>query len=352
MRGVDSFFAVKEQTDLFTPRALTDLVAGDYLAYNSEGMSGRQTIITAPTIRRRAMRKRADSALGTVDATGSVEFTASNVSLDKLLPLAFHSKVGTADTLVFDTDGTTVLSEGATYTLVDGGYLTPFTTFVGLNGQEGAYTRRFTGCKVNRISFSARVDALLMLNVDVAAIDKNILREISTPVYPGGSVEYGYVFSDASVVLRGGDMAAYAELPVENFDLQVNHNLDTTKYRLGSYFRRSLNEGVTEVTGSFTLDSGARSLNSTTLDLTGGTTHDPAFMEVVARESQFASLKFTVIDLTREISAGVPASLEIELPAVRLEEPDFNIRDAGTITGSARFTGYDNITVVHKATLT
>lgn len=341
MRGIDTFFAIKEQASLFTPRAIADLVSGDFLAFDSEGLSGRQKIIASKAIRRQAMQARAYTDTGTMEAGGSAEFTASNFVLDKLLPLIFHSKTGTA------TD-----AAGATYTLVDGGTLTPFSTFVGFDGPEGEYTRRFTGCKVNRATLSARVDDMLTIGLDVAAINKEVLSATATPIYPGGEVEYAYVFKNAKVELKAGDMASLAELSVESFELEINHNIRVDAYRLGSIYRRHLQEGMTEVTGSFTLDAATQALSGSKLNLAGGGTDDPAFFENIARQAKYASLKFTVIDPSREVSAGVPCELVIELPFVRLEEPDFNVRDAGVITGSARFNAYDSITVNHKTKLT
>lgn len=350
MRGIDTYLALKEQVDLFTPRAAADLVAGDFLAFNSEGLSGRQQVIQSPAIRRQAMRNRAYSANGTMDASGSIEFTATNTVLDKLLGLAFHSKVGEPDEAADDGDGGT-LPIGAVYTLVDGGALTPFTAFVGLDGAEGKFTRRFTGCKINSLSLSARVDSMLIVNADVAGVNKETLPDTVTPVYPGAGVEYGYVFSDASVLLKAGDMADLIELPVESFDITIAHNLSLDKYRLGSVYRRSLQEGITDVTGSFVLDAATRGVNGENLNLEGVGAHDPAFFERIAREARYAELRFTVVDVTREVEPGVPCSLTIDLPAVRLEEPDFNVRDAGILSGTARFTAYDSISLTHIANL-
>jgi hypothetical protein len=362
MRGVDTFFAVKEQVDLLTPMELTDLEVGDFLAFNSESLGGRQQIIDNPAIRRQAMRSRAYSAMGTMDAGGSVEFTASNFVIDRLLGLVFHSKTGDADT-----------AAGATYTLDAGGELTPFTAFVGFDGPEGFYTRRFTGAKVNTATFSARVNDMLRLNLGISAVNKEILDATEEAVYPGGDDEYAFVYDQASVKLMSGDMAALVEIPVENFDFNINHNLNTGAYRLGSPYRRSLQESQSEIDGSFTVDASVTALNGDGINLDGTTDHDPAFFERVAREARFAALQLQLVDPTKIVVAaqdeipevpesspgegdGTPAvpavpavyaSLTISLPYCRLEEPDFNVRDGGLITGSARFVAYDDITVVH-----
>lgn len=344
MRGVDTFLALKEQADLRTPATLASLASGDFLAFNSEGLSGRQQVIQSRAIRRMPMRQIAYTAQGTVEAGGSVEFTASNYVLKKLLPLVFHQKTGTED----NAEGT-----GATFTLVNGGVLQPFTAFVGFDGPEGKYVRRFWGAKVNQATFSARVNDMLNLNLDILAIAKDILQPGQpgwsnvTPVYPGGEDEYAYVFHQARVLIKAGNMANLAELPVESFDITINHNIDANRYRLGSIYRRSLDEGVTEVTGSFTLDAAAKSISGPVLNLQGGAAHDPAFLEKVALEGRYAALRLEFIDPTKEIAAGKPSFLRIDLPFVRLEEPDFQVRDASTITGSARFTAYESITVTH-----
>lgn len=347
MRGVDSFLALKEQADLKTPAALASLAAGDFLAFNSEGLSGRQQVVQSRAIRRMPMRQIAYTASGTVEAGGSVEFTASNYVLKKLLPLIFHQKTGQEDAAG---------GAGAQFTLVNGGVLTPFTAFVGFDGPEGKYVRRFYGAKVNQATFSARVNDLLNLNLDVLAIAKDILAPGDagwtnvTPVYPGGDEEYAYVFHQARVLIKAGNMADLAELPVESFDVTINHNIDANRYRLGSLYRRSLDEGVTEVTGTFTLDAAAKSISGPVLNLAGGDAHDPAFLERVALEGRYASLRLEFIDPTKEVEPGKPSFLRIDLPFVRLEEPDFQVRDAATITGSARFTAYETITVTHACT--
>ena len=348
MRGVDTYLAIKEQANLTTGRVLADLVAGDYLAFNSESLSGSRQTISNPAIRRQAMRSRAYSALGTVDASGGIEFTASNFVLNKLLGLIFHSKSGAADAA----DGS-----GATYTLTDGGVLTPFTAFVGFDGPEGEYTRQFIGAKVNTASFSARVNDMLRVNVNVAAIRKEILPTAANPVYPGGDVEFAFVYDQASVLLRSGAMAALIELPVETFDLSVNHNINTGAYRLGSAYRRSLQEGRTDVEGTFTVDASTRGVLGEALNLAGGANpHDPAFLEKIAAEARFASLQVKFVDKTRlvEDPDGTPnsgdeiyASLVIDLPYVRIEEPAFNVSDEGLISGGARFVAYDSISVKH-----
>lgn len=341
MRGIDTFLAIKEQTDLFTPKALGDLVAGDFLTFISESLTGNQQIVNSNAIRPQPMRTRANSTNGTVEAGGSLEFDVSNYTLDKLLPLIFHSKTGNVSD-----------AGGATYTLVEKGVLTPFTAFVGFDGEEGEFTRRFLGAKVNRATFSARVNDMLKLAVELAAIDKQNLTQTTTPVYPGGDVEYSFDFKQASVLLKAGDMSDLAELPVEQFELSINHNLKTDAYRLGSVFRRRLTEGQTEVEGSFTIDLAAQALSGSALNLTGGVQNDPAFFERLAREGQFAALKFVAVDESIEVTPGVPATFEIQLPFVRLQEPDFQVRDAGLISGTARFQGYDSIVAKHIAKLT
>lgn len=341
MRGVDTFLAIKAQADFDTPRALGDLASGDYLAFNSEGLTGRQTVINSPAIRRQAMRNKAFSAAGTVDSQGSVEFTASNVILDKLLPLIFHSKTGTADA---------VAGTGATYAFTDGGVLTPFTTFVGFNGPEGIFTRRFVSCKVNQATFQARVDQLLNVNLDIVGVKKEILTGTATPVYVGSNVEYGYVFSNAKVTIKAGDMSDIGELPVESFDLTINHNLSRDRYRLGSVYRRSLQEGITEVTGSFSLGAFDTSISGEVFDLGGGATHDPAFLERIALDGVYAALTFEVTDPSTQINSE-DCTLKFTLPFVRLDEPGFNVSGPDIITGSSNFTAYDSLTALHIATL-
>lgn len=354
MRGVDTYLAIKEQTGgLTVPRPMADLASGDFLAFNSEGLSGRQQTIQNNAIRRQAMQSRAYTANGTVEAGGTIEFTATNTVLAKLLPLIFHSKTGSEES-----------ATGAAFTLTDGGELTPFTVYVGFDGPEGEFARQFVGAKVNRATLSARVNEMLQMSLDVAAIDKRILAPgdpgytAVVPSYPSPTVEYGYVFSQANVKLKAGDMATLAVLPVESFELSLDHQLATDKYRLGSEFRRSLQEGVTRVEGSFTLDAAAIALSGGTLNLAGGVTHDPAFLEKAARNAVYAALEFEVVVPTRTFDPdgagpGTPVEclFKIELPFVKLEEPDFNVRDSSIITGTARFMAYESITATHRSKL-
>lgn len=341
MRGIDTFLAIKEQADLFTPKALSDLVAGDFLSFDSESLSGNQQIVNSKAIRPQPMRTRANSSMGTVEAGGSLSFTASNFVLDKLLPLIFHSKTGNVED-----------PAGATYTLVEKGKLTPFTVFVGFDEGTKEFTRRFTGCKVDRATISARVNEMLNISLEVVGINKEIQDQTTTAVYPGGDVEYAYDFDQASVQLKAGDMTNLAELPVENFNLTINHNLAKDKYRLNSLYRRSLEEGMTEIDGDFTIDMAVDSVAGSALNLAGGVTTDPAYFERLSREAKFAALTFTCHDKSVEVSPGVYAKFEITLPFIRLQEPDFQVRDAGTISGSAKFQAYDSVTATHITKLT
>lgn len=340
IRGIDTFLAIKEQSDLFTPRALADLVAGDFLTFDSEGLTGNQQVVNSKAIRPQPMRTRANSSMGTVEAGGNIAFTASNFVLDKLLPLIFHSKTGDVED-----------AAGATYSLVEKGRLTPFTAFVGLDDGTREFTRRFTGCKVDTATISARVNEMLTISLDVAGIDKQILDAGATPVYPGGDVEYSYDFDQAFVELKAGDMSTLAEIPVESFELAIKHNLAKDKYRLNSLFRRSLDEGMTEADGSFTLDLGASAVAGSALNLTGGASTDPAFFERLSREAKFAQIKLTALDRSVEVAPGVPAKLTFDLPFVRLMEPDFSVKDGTTITGSVKYQAYDTLTATHTTKL-
>lgn len=442
-RGTDVYVALKEQVDLFTQASDTQLVTGDYLAFESEGMQGSRQIVQSRAIRRSSMRKRAYTANGTIAAGGSLEFTGSQLILHKLLPLATHTAgvlqwvVNNAgvETPAAAQDGTTPNSyqkvtmtptslarageetQGVyrhRYTLVDGGRLQPFTTFVGMTGgsaQEGNYTRVFKGCKVNSMSLGARVNEFLKLTTDIQGLKKDIQDGVRTPTYPTDEVEYSYLFTGASVKIKAGNMQTLGELSVSSFDMEVNHNLGTDDYRLGDITRQSLDEGVTEVTGSFEMSAGSASLSGAELNANSGLYNDRAFFERLNLEGKYASLEVVFADWTRPITetaiadgstrtvlkvadasisvkagdliqvaglepvrvtsvdtanktvtlsgTGLPAvptagdtvaiasHLRVTLPFVRLEEPDFNVRDENTIRGSARFSAYDSIIFDH-----
>lgn len=442
-RGTDVYVALKEQVDLYTPASDTQLVTGDYLAFESESMQGSRQLVQSRAIRRSAMRKRAFTANGTIAAGGGLEFTGSQLILHKLLPLATHTSANVAwyvnnsgvETLAAAQDGSTPGSyqrvtmtptsfaragEAAQgihrnrYTLVDGGRLQPFTTFIGLTGgdaQEGNYTRVFNGCKINTMSISARVNEFLRITTDIQGIRKRIQDGTRTPTYPTDEVEYSYLFDGASVKIKSGAMQTLGELPVSSFDMELNHNLGTDDYRLGDIERQSLDEGVTEVTGSFEMSAGAKSISGSQLNATSSLYNDRAFLERLNLESRYAALQVVFADWTRPITetvlaagstrtnlklqdapisinvgdkikvadldpiavaavdvasktitlagAGLPANpavgdtvaipshLRVTLPFIRLEEPDFNVRDENTIRGSARFSAYDTVIFDH-----
>lgn len=413
-RGIDVYLAIKEQATLSTPIDPATLGVGDYLGFESEGLSGRRQIVKARTLRRSSMQRRAATANGTIEAGGSLEFQATQIALDKLLPLATHIASGT-------TAGATNLASPAEltafihrkrYTLLDGGRLIPFSAFVGFTGGaagEGNYTRRFKGCKVNSLSLSSKVNEFLNMSVDVAGLSKELLDGAQTPVYPSDEIEYGYLFDGASVKIKTGSMATLGELPIESVDIQIAHNLDTNAYRLGSIERYALDEGMTEVTGNFTMRAGADAVSGANLNSKSGLYNDRAFVERINLEGKYASLQLLFVDETRLIPEGktiagstvteiklvdatksvkagdlvyvgglrvrvasvdlaaktitltqplstapaadvevqIPSHLRIELPFVKLEEPDFNVKDGNTITGSAKFEGYDNLTLNH-----
>lgn len=343
MRGVDSFLAVKRQTALKTPQTQADLDTGDFLAFNNESMSAAQQIISNPSIRRRAMQSRAFTAMGTKEASGNIEFTASNFVLNTLLPLIFHDQAGDAD----DTDG-------AVYTLQDGGSVAPFTTFVGFDSAtDGKFVRRFFGCKVNTASFSARVDDFLRLSLGVVAIGHENQDYTAVPTYHTTEEEYAFNFIHASISIKAGDMTDLVKLPVESIDFNVNHNINTNAYRLGDYHRNSLEEGMTDVDGTFTLEMGTRGFDGENLSTTG-TGHQADFLERIASEAAFASFELTFEDPSNQVGDpgdSEPSTLKIEIPYARLESPNFNVTDAGVITGSARFIAYDTMTVTHVSNL-
>lgn len=446
VRGTDVYVALKEQVDLTTPASDLSLETGDYLAFESEAMQGSRQTVNSRAIRRSAVRKRAFSANGTIAAGGSLEFTGSQLILEKLLPLATHTNStvtwytrdeGTGvETPVADPNNppagayprvkmapTSLARTGeaaqgirrSRYTLQDGGRLQPFTTFIGMTGgtaSEGNYTRKFVGCKVGTFALSSKVNEFLKISTDIQGVRKELGDGTRTPTYPGDEVEYSYLFDGASVKIKAGNMATLGELPVSAFDLELNHNVNTDDYRLGAIERQSLDEGVTDITGSFEMSAGAGSLTGSHLNANSGLYNDRAFLERLNLEAKYASLQVQFSDWTRPLTESgvaptgstrtklvlndepvsikpgdslqvgeqsrvrvetvdlatktltlsgtglgadpvpgdavkIPSHLRVTLPYVRLEEPDFNVRDENTLRGTCRFTGYDGVTFDH-----
>lgn len=418
LRGVDVSLALATQATLHTAVDPTTLAVGDFLPFQSESLTGRRQQVQSRALRRSAMRRRSTVADGTQEAGGSLEFQASQLILDKILPLATHV---TDQDVTKVTDNATAAEKTAgihrkRYTLVDGGRLVPFSAFVQMHGGrpgEGDYARRLKGCKVNTFTLASRVNEFLTLNLDIAGIRKELLGTVEEPVYPGDEVEYAYLFLGSSVKIKAGNMADLGELPVESVEFTLNHNLNVQDYRLGSDERSSLDEGVTEVTGSFTMKAGADSISGAVLNTVNQLNNDRAFLERLNLESTYAAIQLLFVDLTRPIPEGVtaagttatelvldvaprsvqagdviivagnrvrvksvdtaarkivlaeslggapeagtvvsvPSHLRVTLPFVRLEEPDFNVRDDQTVSGTARFEGYDSLTIDHVCKL-
>ncbi|GAA5500459.1 hypothetical protein Dxin01_00180 [Deinococcus xinjiangensis] len=371
-RGTDVYLAIKPQVDLQTPVPDTTLVTGDYLGFDSEAMGGSRQSVQARTIKRSSVRKSASSANGTIAAGGTVDFTGTQLVLDKLLPLATHTSStvqwfksngsggetvasGPNDAGAYPkvtmtpVDAATVGEKAAgvhrnTYTLLDGGKLTPFTLFIGMMGGEGAegnYTRKFTGCKINTISFGMRVNDFLKITTDIQGVEKTLPDGTRTPTYPLDEVEYSYFFDGASAHIKAGNMADLVEIPVSATDLELNHNLNTEDYRLHAIKRQSLDEGITDVSGSFEMTAGARGIDGT-LNAVSQLQNDRAFLERLNLEAKAASLEYRYIDWTRPIVEGALATGSTRT-VLKLAEAPLSLRPGDEVFyGSGDTTNQDS----------
>lgn len=419
-RGVDTYVAIAPQTDLYTPVDPSELEVGDYLPFDSEGLAGGRNIVSSPTIRKQAMKSSANSANGTQRAGGSLELTASQFVLDKVLLLSTHLTLGAngePDLATVEDRATasekTLKIARKRYRLIPGGRLVPFTTFVGLAG-AGGYTRRFKGCKVNSLSISARVDEFIKLSLDIQGLSKKIVDGTTTPIYPAQELEYSYFFIGASAKIKAGNMQTLGELPVSSFELTINHQLNVEDYILGSDERNSLDETMTEVTGSFEMRAGASSRSGAKLNLASQVAgNDRAFLERLNEQARYAALEIACADRTQTIGLGVTVTgttasvlkldqafvdvkpgdlidvagtqvrvasvdaaaktitlteplgqaptdgtlisgfsmLRITLPAVRLEEPQFSISGPDALQGSTSFEAYNDLVIEHTCKL-
>ena len=418
-RGVDTYVAVKAQTDLYTAADEATLTVGDYLPFDSEGMAGGRNIVNSPTLRRQAMKSSASSANGTQKAGGSLEFTASQFVLDKLLPLVTHVALdanGNPDLSTVEERATaaekTAKISRKRFKLIPGGRLVPFTVFVGLTG-AGGYTRKFKGCKINTFTISARVDEFIKISLDVQGLSKKIVDGTRVAVFPDQNLEYSYFFIGANAKIKAGNMTTLAELPVSSFEMQINHILNVDDYRLGSDERNTLDEGQTEVTGSFEMRAGSSSVSGSKLNITSQLTNDRAFLERLNEQSRYVTMELTLADRTRPLGLGATAAgttttvlkltdafvdvkagdlikvadvevrvlsvdvaaktitlteplgavpgdatvisgysmVRISLPAARLEEPQFSVSGPESIMGSTQFEAYNDLTIEHTAQL-
>jgi Phage tail tube protein len=417
IRGIDTFVSIVSQVLLEDQLAITAVVAaGDTLPFEQESMSGGRQIVVSKAIRRQAMLAKVNSANGTIDASGSIDYTASQVVLAKLLPISFTSTVTLSGFALADPG---VVRQ--THTLVDGARLTPYTVFIGITG-TGAFLRRFRGCKTRSITFNAKVNDFLMITHAAIGVAKEIitLSPVYSPLYVSPSVEYAYFFDGAEVKFKTGAMTDLGTVSAESVDITIDHNLDGNAYRLGSLYRYDIDESQTAVTGSFTVRAGSEATAGQVFNQLGGVTHDRAFFERLNIEARYATIQLRFMDpsrafkvgsltnvatqaagtltldevsllkvgdtvilgetrvgdvvtvpgITRKITAintgtkvitldsgttGLVAAmtaklmpgLVIDLPSVRLEEPDFQIKDTGAITGSVKFQAYDSIGLEH-----
>lgn len=323
-RGIDSVLVIKQQTAQGTPATLT---ASDYaIPFRSESLSARPTVYQSEALRKQAMRDKKLARLGTMDVSGGVELEPTNYALNDLLPLIFQtqtalSQVGADTGVTFDPN-----NYGYEYSF-DTGELPYATVAV----YDGTVRRLFTDMKVSRASFRADINQLAQLSLEFVGINVSVDGTPVAATVP--STEYGLYFEHASV-LMGDAGGTTVEVPVRSFNIDINTNPNTDRFRLGSRYRRSVPIGRIEVTGSITLDANS---------FPG----DPQKFYTAALNAQWLQMEFKFSDPTNTVSytaGGVTKTANSEfsiiVPFALIEWPGHNISGPDVIEGSINFTAF------------
>ncbi|WP_182379823.1 phage tail tube protein [Nocardioides sp. WS12] len=254
-------------------------------------------------------------------ASGGGDFTVEAIS--KGLGLVWQACLGT---------GASTLVSGSTYQQV----FTLGDTPPSLTVQEGvvqaggtvdAYS--FTGCMVTDWELSIAQNEIAELKVSIDAGDLSTAQAYATPSYPSGP----NLFHFGSATLTTGTLTAptttalassiTSTANVRGFSVSVNNNLTLDRFNVGGAGRKSKpTVGLREISGSMDIE-----YDSTT------------YRDLVINDN---TLTGVVITLTGgALSTGVE-TLQVVLPAIKLDgelpKPD----GTDLVVASVSFTGYDD----------
>jgi hypothetical protein len=258
----------------------------------------------------------------TVQGEGSLEIDALSKGMGVILAGALGSSAAT-------------LVSGSTYqhnfTLGD----TPasFTVQKGVVDAGGTVrAHSFLGCMVNSWSFTAPNDDIATFKFDFDVRDLDTAQSYATPSYPSSPSLYhfgqaaatysGTVTAPTTTALATGGTAA---TDIRAFELNVNNNLATDRFNFGAAGKKAKpTVGLREITGKFTAEYAAN-------------TYRDDFIADTERA--------IVVTLTSSeaLSTGT-ATLQVVLPAVKLDSGVPVSNDGDFVTVEHEFTVLDNLT--------
>lgn len=212
-----------------------------YLEINNESLQASVARIETNSIMRRGVRSDRVQ-LGAKNIAGNIEFDAT---YDGWMKLAKHA-FGRIDTTSPDpTNAPTARQHKFTIqdTLPTGLTFEVFrdtTDFVTESGKSFLYT----GCKINTMEFACGVDEILKVNIGVMGQDDSRAAKSTA----------GFTTSEFAVYHQGSLTWGSDVLPVEEFSIQLNNNLELRPKLSSQVTREPLPSAKVEVTGSFTTE--------------------------------------------------------------------------------------------------
>ena len=346
-RGVNAIVRIKKQDGLNQAASFTATDKLEVVAFNSESFRANVNQVASQSLRRQGMRQKAMTRLGTLDVGGGITIEPTNNSLANLLPL------------IFPTDGISNVGSETAPAYAKQYVITassrPYATVV---VDDGELVRAYANMMVSQWTLGASVDQPTNMSVDFVGTNFQTNSGNAATAWNNGVTgnipqvglgyvsplsEYGLYFDQANVEIgtTAGDTVV---IPATDFNLSVNHNAATDRFKLGSRYRRDVPTGVADVTGSFTLDANYNPNGG------GITTTDWAYQAI--QNSTYLALKLRFIDPSNEMKSGEASSLELTLPYIFIDTPDWNIGGPDIVTGAINFTafadGANGLTLVHK----
>lgn len=295
----------------------TAVAPTNWLELTDESISGKHSRIQKPSLRQ-ITQSRSVKSKKSVEGSFNVQFPF--VGAELLLKHAFGSVVSTAR------DG-----DAGVYDHV----FTPSNALpVGLTLQVnrdaanigGSSAFQYSGCQINKLTLSQKVEEFLMLQCDILGQDwLNIAANNPTfPVFHGADWEMV-----TTATLADPDGSSPVTLALKELELTIENSLAADRYKLGSRLRKGLGrKEARKVSGKYTVE------------------FDSLAQYDYFRLLRFAQLQFKWIS---DVSVGaLEATLELDitLPLVSMTGDDPNVKDSGPIEMSVAFDAYsdpDNI---------
>jgi hypothetical protein len=213
----------------------TPAVSYKYLEILEETLSYKQSYITKPALGRVSLKNKVKSKKS---VEGSVKFQFPFDGAEKLLKHALGTGGTTGPTLGAYThtfDPTTSLPTGLTF------QVNRDASAIG-----GSSAFEYQGCQINKITFSQGMEDFLMCSVDLLGEDQQLIAQPAAtfPAFVGVS------YDQVTLAQVNGVTAA-----IEEFELTIENNLASDRYKLGSMIRKGLGrQQARRVSGKLTLE--------------------------------------------------------------------------------------------------